>query len=97
MSQIVAVLNDGGLYRKGWHDGYDAGFECAEIASRCSINEAQTHYDKQDAAPVPPSDLATSSKPGASLLTVDQLPTLEDTLNILKNIPGSGYEHISRG
>lgn len=67
LSSWIAITENGGIYKKGFSDGYDAGFTCAEIACNCNITEAQNQYD-QDITPAPSSDLANihAGVPGPS-------------------------------
>ena len=85
--RLVAIENKR-LFKQGFSEGYDAGFETALIAANCDITKAQDHYDQEPTTPA----TDTSNPAGVPGQLAEPF---EMICNTLKNIPGSGYEFLN--
>lgn len=96
ISRLACIL----AYAIGDRDGYEEGFTTCQLAAQ-SIVEAQARFDAVDkemeqAAPAPPiHGLASTTKPGCCS-SIDGDKILNDVLDTLSHIPGSGYEYVER-
>ncbi len=82
-------------FQQAYSEGFDDGFTCAEIAYT-SIITASEHYEEIEASNKPGIISEGLAAPGAGLSPINGDQILNDILDTLSKISGSGYEYVRR-